>query len=40
VGAVSVRGLAVGPGRLDVDIDRDGTLTGVAAPAGMRVDLA
>jgi glycogen debranching enzyme len=39
VGAVSVRGLAVGRGRLDVDIDRDGTVTHVAAPAGMRVEL-
>ncbi len=40
VGAVSVRGLAVGPGRLDVDVDRDGRVTHVAAPVGMRVDLA
>lgn len=39
VGAVSVRGLAVGPGRLDLDIDRDGQVTHVAAPAGMRVEL-
>ncbi|MDT7708144.1 MAG: hypothetical protein QOG20_3751 [Pseudonocardiales bacterium] len=39
VGEVRVRGLAVGGGRLDVDIDRDGRVTHVAAPAGMRVEL-
>jgi glycogen debranching enzyme len=37
VGALRVRGLQVGGGRLDVDIDRDGTITHVAAPEGMRV---
>jgi glycogen debranching enzyme len=37
VGAVSVRGLAVGRGRLDVAIDRDGRVTHVVAPEGFRV---
>ena len=37
VGALSVRGLAVGGGRLDVDIDREGRVTHVAAPDGFRV---
>ena len=37
VGAVSVRGLAVGGGRLDVDLDRDGGVLHIAAPAGLRV---
>jgi glycogen debranching enzyme len=37
VGAVSVRGLPVGAGRLDVAIDRDGRVTHVAAPTGFRV---
>jgi glycogen debranching enzyme len=36
VGALSVRGLAVGGGRLDVEIDREGRVTHVSAPAGFR----
>jgi hypothetical protein len=36
VGAISVRGLAVGGGRLDVEIDREGRVTHVSAPAGFR----
>ncbi|GAA2535214.1 amylo-alpha-1,6-glucosidase [Pseudonocardia hydrocarbonoxydans] len=39
VGALRVRGLAVAGGTLDVDLDRDGRVTHVAAPAGMRVEL-
>jgi glycogen debranching enzyme len=39
VGAVQVRGMAVGGGRLDVDIDRAGTVTHVAVPSGMRVEV-
>jgi glycogen debranching enzyme len=38
VGAVAVRGLAVGPGRLDVAVDRAGRVTHVSAPSGFRVD--
>jgi hypothetical protein len=30
---------ALGGGRLDVDTDRDGRVTHVAAPAGMRAEL-
>lgn len=37
VGAVSVCGLAVGGGRLDVAIDREGRVSHVNAPAGFRV---
>ncbi|MBA3906896.1 MAG: amylo-alpha-1,6-glucosidase, partial [Pseudonocardiales bacterium] len=37
VGVVSVCGLAVGGGRLDVAIDRDGRVSRVNAPAGFRV---
>jgi glycogen debranching enzyme len=40
VGAVSVRGLVVAGGRLDVDLDRDGRVTHAAAPAGLRVVVA
>jgi glycogen debranching enzyme len=38
VGAVEVRGLPVGPGRLDVSLDRDGRVTRVEGPPGFRVD--
>jgi glycogen debranching enzyme len=37
VGAIEVRGLAVAGGRLDVSIDRNGVVTHLAAPEGMRV---
>ncbi|MCX6465482.1 MAG: amylo-alpha-1,6-glucosidase [Pseudonocardiales bacterium] len=39
VGALSVRGLAVAGGTLDVDLAADGTVTHVAAPAGVRVTI-
>ena len=39
VGAVAVRGLAVGGGRMDVAVDRAGRVTHVAAPPGFRVDV-
>ncbi len=37
VGAVEVRGLPVGAGRLDVTLDREGRVTHVTAPPGFRV---
>lgn len=40
VGALRVRGLAVAGGRLDVDVDRHGRVTHVAAPQAMRVEVA
>jgi glycogen debranching enzyme len=40
VGALRVRGLAVAGGRLDVEVDRDGRVAHVAAPEGMRVEVA
>ncbi|MHA6781180.1 glycogen debranching N-terminal domain-containing protein [Pseudonocardia saturnea] len=39
VGALRVRGLVVAGGSLDVDIDRDGRVTHVVAPEGMRVEV-
>jgi glycogen debranching enzyme len=38
VGAVEVRGLPLGAGRMDVTLDRDGRVTHVLAPPGFRVD--
>ena len=38
VGAVAVRGLPVGPGHLDVAVERDGRVAHVSAPPGFRVD--
>ena len=37
VGAVSVRGLAIGGGHLDVDVDRDGRVTMATPPPGMQL---
>lgn len=39
VGTLWVRGLAVAGGHLDVDVGRDGRVTHVAAPAGLRVEV-
>jgi len=39
VGAVVVRGLPVGPGYLDVTLDREGHVTHVQGPTGFRVDV-
>ena len=39
VGAVEVRGLPVGPGHLDVTLDREGRVTHVEGPPGFRVNV-
>jgi glycogen debranching enzyme len=39
VGALTVRGLQIGGGTLDVSVDRDGRVTVYRAPPGLRVDV-
>jgi glycogen debranching enzyme len=40
VGALRIAGLAVGAGRLGIEVDRDGGIVDVTAPAGLVIDIA